>query len=239
MPAPTCTKSDAPSVTHASSASTNFTGAVACFTQMAFASAADSYRRPEMHETTARCGACTGSPPTSCAMPASMPAISGEWNACDTSSRVHLSPAAESRCCAASMPGVVPERTTCVGWLWFARAGAWEPRGWDVRQASRWPSTSGAEAITANIAPGSVSSSSFISWPRRATRDTASSALSMPAEAAAANSPNEWPSATSAVRPSVPRSSLNANPNAAIAGWHTSVRVRCACAADGSVRSFG
>ncbi len=95
-------------------------------------------------------------------------------------------------------------------------------------------SVAARSAITASIAPGSRRPSAFISWPRRATRRTASSPESMPPKDAAAKSPRLWPSSACGSRPSDTSHSPSAMQSAAIAGWHTSVRVRCACAAAAS-----
>ncbi len=73
-----------------------------------------------MHDSTCDFGGCTSSVSSSWRTPASMPLISGEWKAWLTSSRDAFSPCSATRAAAASMPWVVPESTTWVGWLRFA-----------------------------------------------------------------------------------------------------------------------
>jgi hypothetical protein len=106
-------------------------------------------------ETTGTFGSMSESVAMTLAIFWSMPAISGEWKAWLTSSLVLLSPAAVIAAAAASMPGVVPETTVCVGWLWLATTTPGT-----VKSAF---STTVRSAITASIAPLSVRPSSFMS----------------------------------------------------------------------------
>ena len=114
-------------------------------------------------------------------MVAATPCMSGEWNACETSSAVTWISRSASFSDAALTPCELPEITVCFGWFRFA-----------ITTSAIGPSaspTTSAEAAALAIAPGSSRRRSTIARPRWATRRTVSSGVRNPAAPAAANSP--------------------------------------------------
>ncbi len=217
LPAPTCSHTRAPSCDEAlRSAATKSTGAVAWRTQTSRSSPACGL--PVMPLTTAMLAGRISSAETSFSMVAATPPMSGEWNACDTSSGVTCTPSAASFAEASRTPALVPEITVCNGWFRLATTTPSTPR----TAASAVARSAAALAM----APGSGNPSAVMARPRCATSRTQASGEMTPAAAAAAKSPRLCPSATSPCTPSLSSSACRARPTAAIAGWQTSVAVR-------------
>ncbi len=140
---------------------------------------------PVSVDTTGICGAANDNVPTTRAKSASIGSINGEWNACETLSRLVRSKRAATAATASSAPEITTERGPLTAAI--------------PTCSVRYGSTSASAAATATIAP--PAGNSCINRPRAATSAHASSSESTPATCAAVISPIECPASTSGRTP--------------------------------------
>jgi hypothetical protein len=132
---------------------------------------------------------------------ASIGVISGEWNACETTSGRVLTPSASKRAATLATASASPEITICSGPLMAAIATR-------SSRPARAASTRASGAITDVIPP--PAGSACISRPRAATIVTASSSVRPPATHMAPISPMLWPMTADGRTPQECHSSLSA-----------------------------
>src|SRR5215207_10109342 len=185
VPGPSSTKRSTPPARRASSVSRQRTG----LSRWAASSARTSTKgAAEPLAKTRMAGGRTGVRSSAAARRSEAGAMSGEWNAPETSRRRVRAPvSSRPASSAASIASSGPESTSWPGALSLATV---RPRR-SARRPTAWPSPP-RKAI---IPPGFSVPASSMAAPRSATRPTASSKSRAPAATRAAYSPSEWPAA--------------------------------------------
>ncbi len=181
-PGPSSTNTEAPAARIAATPSANRTGSRTCRTQYSGSHTSSATSAPVRFETSGTTGSANSRPATTDRNSASTGSINGEWNACDTGSRLTRFPFSRNTSAISSTTCSTPASTTEAGPFTAAIDTS------SARPASNGATTSSA-APTATIAP--PGGSACINRARADTNAPASASESTPATCAAAISPTE------------------------------------------------
>ncbi len=203
----------------ARTASAKRTGPVTCRRSRSWTSTPAGSGEPVTVDTTGRRGAANGTSASQAANSRSAGRISGEWNACDTTSSAHSRPRAPADAQTRRTASRAPETTVCRGPLYPATTTGSAPIS---------ASTTVASAAMPAIVPGSGQRA--MAAPRAAAMRSRVAASVQPAQCSAVSSPRLCPTATVAPTPRSSSTRRAASEPVTTRGWATSVRTPSASA---------